>query len=211
MVIKVRFSVHLPSLLNCAEQLDQVARRQRRAISDLEDTIRLLNRLWGMNRVIGRLNREKQKMEEQLDIILAMAQGLRRSRDIYQRTEQEIMDSLDFNFNLDGVGSGGSSGGGSGGGGGGSVRPVDARPGPGANPHYPPRPPLNPRYPNIPRPEPWRRAYPNRWPWNVVYPLPMPRPGLIVSVIISGVIIRPGYIIIYRIISTIRFGIRLFG
>lgn len=91
----MRYSVNTEGLLSCCKELEEAARRLRRDSETLENTIQRLKRLSYMDAVCVQLRREREKLEERIQLTLTMAQAARRCRDTYQLMEQRIMEELD--------------------------------------------------------------------------------------------------------------------
>ena len=91
----MRYSVKPAGLLRCCEELEGAVRRLRRESEALEDTIRRLKQMSYMETVCVQLRREQEKLDERIRLTLTMAQAVRRCRDAYRSTEQQIMDEVD--------------------------------------------------------------------------------------------------------------------
>jgi len=94
--MNTEYHVYMPNLLGCAADLEQAARRQKRALADLRDTRNRLKRLSYMDEVIRQLRRREEWMEHRLQKILRMAQALRRIHQILTRMENEVIDGIEL-------------------------------------------------------------------------------------------------------------------
>ena len=109
----MQFHVYLPRLLMAADRLEQSARRQQRALTELTGTLNRLNRLSYMENQRRRLRRRARQLEDRLQETLRMAQTLRRIHEVYSRMEREAADGLEFPVNhLGGIAHGRTSPGG---------------------------------------------------------------------------------------------------
>ena len=109
----MQFHVYLPRLLMAADRLEQSARRQQRALTELTGTLNRLNRLSYMENQLRRLRRRARQLEDRLQETLRMAQTLRRIHEVYSRMEREAADGLEFPVNhLGGIAHGRTSPGG---------------------------------------------------------------------------------------------------
>lgn len=109
----MQFHVYLPRLLMAADRLEQSARRQQRALTELTGTLNRLNRLSYMENQLRRLRRRARQIEDRLQETLRMAQTLRRIHEVYSRMEREAADGLEFPVNhLGGIAPGRTSPGG---------------------------------------------------------------------------------------------------
>lgn len=133
----MEYRVYLPRLRQSAERLEQLARKQRRAYDNLQDTIARLRRLSYMDPVITALRRREREAEEQLQKTLRMAQALRRIHQMYLDMENAILDGLELPSGAYPPGSGDIG-----------VRPA---------------PPPFIVYPPYPRPHPHPGPYPGFW------------------------------------------------
>jgi len=95
----MQFHVYLPRLLMAADRLEQSARRQQRALTELTGTLNRLNRLSYMENQLRRLRRRARQLEDRLQETLRMAQTLRRIHEVYSRMEREAADGLEFPVN----------------------------------------------------------------------------------------------------------------
>ena len=89
------FSVFLDELAFCSEELNRIITKQRSEIQNMEDIIRTLNSLSGMNDVIGTLRKEKQTMELQQQKLYNMLQSLQKIRLCYLTTEKKVSENGD--------------------------------------------------------------------------------------------------------------------
>lgn len=97
----MRYSIRLAGLLRCCESLEQSARKQRRELDELQGVIQQVNSLWCMDGVAARLRKEKQNLEEEIQVTVTMAQAARRIHQIYFNMEMAIIDAVDCPFRLE--------------------------------------------------------------------------------------------------------------
>lgn len=72
--------------------LEKNARRRQNEIEAVEDVMKSLGNLSGMERVTGELRVEVEKLKQEQKGLLDMLQGLIRIREIYLRTDKRICD-----------------------------------------------------------------------------------------------------------------------
>lgn len=89
------FRVFLNQLAYCCEELEQTAVRQRNEIQNIDDIIRTLHSLSGMEHVIGVLRKKREELRQQQQEMLNMLQGLEKIRLCYLKTEQRITENCE--------------------------------------------------------------------------------------------------------------------
>lgn len=92
----MEYYVSLPKLLECTDRLEQTARKERQILSELRDTVERLKLLSYMEEVIRELRRRAERLEEQLQATLRMAQALRRIYELLRRMENAVIDGIEL-------------------------------------------------------------------------------------------------------------------
>lgn len=92
----MEYYVSLPKLLECMDRLEQTARKERQILSELRDTVERLKLLSYMEEVIRELRRREERLEEQLQATLRMAQALRRIHELLLRMENAVVDGIEL-------------------------------------------------------------------------------------------------------------------
>lgn len=94
------FSVYLYQLACCGENLRQIAGRLKNERIQVEDVLRELRSLSGMDEVIASLMGADARMQLQLQQMLSMTQALEQIRLRYEVAEQKICDNGEGNYHI---------------------------------------------------------------------------------------------------------------
>ena len=90
------FEVYIEALLYNIDHLQQMSRKLKAEISRMDDVFRTLRGLSGMDGVLSRLRKDREKMDEEEKKIIMMLQALDKILMAYNTAESKIYDNAEY-------------------------------------------------------------------------------------------------------------------